>query len=228
MIVVAHQPEYLPWLGFFDKLIKCDLFVVLDNVQFQKGFINRNRVKTPDGEQWLTVPIVHKFHRSPIYQVKIHNNKKWKKDNWFTILHNYSRAPYFKDYAKFFEKTFTSSWETLLDLDIHLINYLMSELNIKIPIRLASSLNPEGKGTELLIDICKKVGADTYLSGEGGKLYMDLNRFKDEGIKVIFQDFKHPEYPQQFSKTGFLPRMSIIDLLFNCGREKSVNIIRGI
>lgn len=224
MKVVIHQPEYLPWLGYFDKINNCDLFVVFDHVQYQRGFINRNKIKTPQNWQWLTVPIVHKFHRSPITEVKINNQLDWRKDNQQALVHNYGQAPYFKKYSDFFKDVYSRDWDSLAELDIYLLKNLMEMLGLKTPLERSSSLKAAGKSTELLIDICKKVGADTYLSGQGGRNYMDLDRFTEEGIKVEFQEFSHPTYPQQFPKAEFEPQMSIIDLLSNCG-EESLKII---
>lgn len=225
MKVVIHQPEYLPWLGFFDKINKCDLFVILDHVQFQRKFINRNRIKTTTGWQWLTTPIIHKYHRGPINQMKIDNETgDWRDRNWRSLTCNYARAPYFKEYAGFLKDAFERDWEFLADLNIYLIENLMQVLGLKVPTERSSLLNTSGKGTELLIEICKKVKADTYLSGPGGKNYMDLERFKQENIKVEFQEFEHPVYPQRFG--DFIENLSIIDLLFNCG-EKSFEIITG-
>lgn len=228
MIVTIHQPEYLPWLGFFDRIAKADLFVVLDQVQFQRGFINRNKIKTPTGWQWLTVPIIHEFHRKSINQVEIDNQiTDWKRSHWAGLVHNYSKAPYFGEYSDFFKDVFERDWKLLAELDIYLIKNLMNLLGLKTSLKKSSSLNVGGKSTELLINICKEVGADTYLSGEGGKRYMDMKRFEEEGIKVLFQEFNHPKYPQAFEKeAGFIPNLSIVDLLFNCG-QKSLNIIKG-
>jgi len=226
MKVVIHQPEYLPWLGFFDKLDKCDLFVFLDHVQYQKGFINRNKIKTDRGWQWLTVPIIHKYHRQPINKVKIDNQTNWRKNHWKTMIYYYNQTPYFKKYAQFFKDVFKQNWVKLVDLDIYLIKNLMKMLGIKTPLKKSSLLKVKGKKTELLINICKVVEANTYLSGEGGRQYMDLKMFEKKGIKVLFQDFRHAVYPQQFDKKSFLPKMSAIDLLFNCG-EESFNIIKG-
>lgn len=225
MTIVIHQPEYLPWLGFFDKIDKCDLFVILDHVQFQRGFINRNKIKTPTGWQWLTVPVIHRFPQK-IIEVKINNQTNWRNQHWMALTKNYGKAPYFKNYAEFFKHTYEHEWELLVDLDIYLIRNLMKFLGLETPIEISSSLNVKGKSTEMLINICKALGGDTYLSGPGGKNYMSMKKFEEEGIKVIFQEFQYPTYPQRFEKAGFQSHMSIVDLLFNCG-EKSLKVIRG-
>lgn len=228
MIVTIHQPEYLPWLGFFDRIDKSNIFVILDNVQFQKGgFINRNKINTATGWQWLTIPVKEKSSHQKIAETKINNEFDWRESHWRALNCNYSRASYFKKYADFFEKVYTQNWDLLVDLDIFLIKKIMEILQLRTQIVIASALNAEGKATELLINICKTLGGNTYLSGQGGKRYMDMKRFEEEGIKVLFQEFNHPKYPQVFEKkAGFVPNLSIVDLLFNCG-EKSLNIIRG-
>ncbi len=156
MTIVIHQPEYLPWLGFFDRIDKCDLFVDLDNVQFQKGFINRNKIKTPTGWQWLTIPIAHECHRKDIKEVRIDNQADWRKDNWQALFYNYNKAPYFKNYSGFFEDVYRAkadvsggtlykyNWELLEELDTTLIKRIMDILGLKTPIKKASSLGVKG------------------------------------------------------------------------------------
>jgi hypothetical protein len=225
MRAVIHQPEYLPWLGFFDKLQKCDLFILLDHVQFQKGFINRNKIKTSTGWKWLTIPIVHKFHRAPINVVKIKNEINWKIENWRAIEYNYVKSPYFKDFGNLLKEVFETEWEMLVDIDVYLLQEITKFLSIKTPIIKSSSLNAKGSKTELLVNICQEVNADIYLSGQGGKNYMDIKLFEDKNIRVEFQNFNHPRYKQQFEEKGFEPGMSIIDLIFNIG-PKSMDIIK--
>jgi len=225
MIATIHQPEYLPYIGFFDRLAKADVFVVLDNVQYQKnGFINRNRIKTADGWQWLTVPVKQREALKKINQVEIDDKTDWQNKHWKALVYNYKKAPYFTKYADFFENVYQKKWKSIADLDVYLIENIMVLLGIKKEIRKSSVLNIEDTGTEKLINICKTVGADAYLSGPGNEKYnvkdMDLEKFKKRNIKVIFHEFTHPIYSQQFPKTEFMPNLSIIDFLFNCGKKK--------
>jgi hypothetical protein len=225
--VTIHQPEYLPWIGFFDRIYQTDIFVILDDVQYQKnGFINRNKVKNYNGWQWITVPVEGKSTRKNINEVIISNQEEWGEKQWKCLLYNYSRAPYFKKYADFFEEVFKKKWNLIVDLDINLIENVMKMLGLEKKIEKSSLLNVSGMATERLVNICKKLEADIYLSGPGGKKYMDLERFKEKNVKVIFREFFHPVYPQQFGKIGFMPCLSIIDLLFNCGPE-SLKFISG-
>ena len=220
MIVTIHQPEYLPWLGFFDRLFKSDAFVVLDDVGYQKnGFINRNKIKTKDGWQWLTVPVKGRSPNKKINEVLIDNEKKWQEGQLSFIKNNYSDSPYFETYYDFLKETFNKNWEGISDLDVYLIEKISGFLGIKTKIEKVSTLDIGGEKNQRLINICKKIRADAYLSGPGGKNYMDLDLFKKEGINVVFQEFSHPEYSQMFKEQGFLKEMSVIDLLFNCSSQ---------
>lgn len=227
MTITIHQPEFLPWLGFFDRVQRSDIFVVLDDVGYQKnGFINRNKIKTKDGVKWLTVPVRDRSPNKKINEVIIDNDKKWKDSQLSLIRINYSSAPYFKEYYNFLESAFSKKWDKIADLDFYLIENIVKFLGIQTKIAKTSDLKVEGEKTERIVNICKRFGADAYLSGPGGKNYMDLSLFEKEGIKVIFQEFAHPEYEQQFINKSFLPYMSIVDLLFNSG-PKSIDIILG-
>jgi hypothetical protein len=228
MLLVIHQPEYLPWLGYFERLINCDLLVVLDHVQMEKGgWINRNKIKTSTGWQWLTVPIRHDKSLPMINQVRINNDTDWKDKQWKSLSTNYGRAPYFERYGSLLKNVYNREWTYQAELDVFLIQELMRMLGLEVPILMSSSMTVEGTRNDLLINICKAVGADIYLSGMGAKGYMDLEKFSNEQIKVVFQDFKHPQYAQQFEKAGFQPYMSIVDLLFNCGPD-SLDIIKSV
>lgn len=228
MIITIHQPEYLPWLGFFNRIYKSDVFVVLDNVNYQKnGFINRNRVKTKKGEVWITVPVKgeQKSSNVKINTVEIMGSYAWKEKHWGLITSSYQKAPYFKDYAFLFEEAILKrNFKLIGDLDYYFIKIVLDILGIKKEIVKSSDLKAKGKANDLIIDICKKLKANVYLAGPGGKNYMDLKKFEKEKIGVIFDDFQHPQYHQLFEELGFMPYMSIIDLLFNEG-PKSLEIL---
>lgn len=225
MIVAVHQPQYLPWLGYFDKIRIADVFCYLDNVQYKKNeWQNRNRIKTAQNWQWLTVPVRYRFPQK-INEVEINNSVNWKKKHLQALITNYSKAPYFKDYITPLEDLFTKDWELLSEFNIGLLERLREFLNLHDkPAIPASSMVLRDDPTERLIDICKAVGADTYLAGQDGRTYMDLERFRANGITVITQEFKHPVYPQLYDE--FQSHMSIVDLLFNCGPE-SIKIIEA-
>ena len=224
MIVSIHQPQYLPWLGYFSKIDRSDTFIFLDNVQFKKNeWQNRNRIRTAEGWQWITVPVLHKFLQK-ISEVEINNTVQWNKKHLNALITNYSKAPFFKEYIGFFEQAYAQDWKYLVDINIHIIQNLVKLMGIpNKKLILASKFESREGPNERLVDLCGQVGGDIYLSGKDGAQYMDLDIFEKEGIKIIFQDYKHPQYPQLFG--SFEPYISILDLLFNCGPE-SLSILR--
>ena len=218
MIVAGHQPNYLPWLGFFDKMRRSDVFIIEDNVQFEhQGFTNRNRIMTSEGVRWISVPIEHANKPLLINEVKIANKSEpdWGKRHWLTLKHNYCKAPYWSEFSDFFESTYQREWPLLIDLNMYLIKGLMGFLKIDKPLVLSSSLGARGKKTELIIAQCKKLGADVQLAGNGCKDYIDNKRFEQEGIKLIFQEFSQPIYTQTCD--GFVSNLSVVDYLFCTG-----------
>jgi len=218
LVVSGHQPNYLPWLGFFDKMLQCDLFIIEDNVQFeQQGFQNRNRVKTVDDAKWLTVPTEHAGGPMLIGEVRIANKAEpdWAERHWLTLKYNYSKAPYWKKFSGFFEQTYSQKWTMLIDLNMHLIKGIMQFTNIQKPLIMSSTLNVSGKGSEKVLAQCKALGASVHLSGIGGKEYLNLERFREEGVEVVFQDFHYPVYPQLHG--SFAPNLSVVDYLFCTG-----------
>ena len=232
MILSVHQPQYIPWLGFFDKIVRSDTFVYLDTVQYKKReWQNRNQIRTKDGSMWLTVPVVAKGDggsRQPINQVRIDNESTWAGDHLKSLKCWYGKASFFEKYIGFFEETYCHDWNKLIDLNMAILNFLFNELNISTKIILESDIGTSLQSTERIIEICRKINADTYLTGIGGKNYLDEKRFEIEGIKLVYQEYRHPTYQQQFmdEQHAFLPNMSIIDLLFNEG-EKSSTILKG-
>jgi hypothetical protein len=220
MIVAGHQPNYLPYLGFFDKIRRSDVFIIEDNVQFERqGFTNRNRILTVDGVRWLTVPIKHVNKPMLISEVQIANIGKpsWGRKHWLTLKHSYCRTPYWNDYADFFKETYESEWNLLIDLNMHLIKGIMGFLRIDKPLVLSSSLAARGKKTQLIVSQCSEVGADVQLAGNGCKDYIEQDLFAEQGIKLVFQDFLHPVYPQGTDR--FVPNLSVVDYLFCAGAK---------
>ena len=221
MIVGIHQPQYLPWIGYFDKVNKSDVFVILDDVQFEKNeWQNRNKIRNKLEWQWLTVPTKYKFPEL-INEVKIDNSTGWKDKHYKGLEMNYSRAKYFEEYKYIFEDIYNKDWEYLSDINICLIEAINKILDIKTKLIKSSDIKVDGHSTDKLINICKTVGADTYLSGVGGKDYLEIEKFEENGIKIIFQEFEHPIYQQCFN--NFHSHMSIVDLLFTQGYGKSKN-----
>lgn len=225
MIVGVHQPQYLPWLGYFAKIDRADVFVLLDTVQYKKNeWQNRNRIKTADGRQWLTVPVTYRFPQR-INEVGVNNRERWQHKQRQAIASNYRQAPFWDGLAPLMEEILSPNWEMLAPLNIFGVKRLAAILGIDTPLYLASELGtfPEDPD-ERLIAITKHFGADTYLAGSGGRNYMDLDRYTRSGIEVIFQEYHHPVYDQLFG--AFEPCLSVVDLLFNHG-EESLKILRG-
>jgi len=225
MIVSAHQPQYLPWLGYFDKIDRADVFVLLDDVQFKKNeWQNRNKIKTAQGWQWLTVPVLYKYPQH-IREVAINNTVKWQHKHRQAILTNYRKAPFYEFLDTVFQEAFSPSWSFISELNTVLVTGLVKLLGIETPLHLSSDLGtlPEDPD-ERLIALTKLFGARAYLSGNGGLEYMDLQKYRNHGIEVIFQGFEHPVYDQLFGQ--FVPNMSVIDLILNHG-DRSLSILRG-
>jgi len=208
--LVILQPGYIPWLGFFDQMRQADVFVVYDDVAFDKnGWRNRNRIRTKDGWIWLTVP-THYHGRPPLSEVLIDDKSKWKKKHIGSLSTNYASAPFFKRYFGMLSEIIMTPYEKLLDLDMAIIMFVRECLGIKTPILFSSKLSVSGHGEQRLIDICKELDVQEYLSGDAGSDYINPSLFNDNNIKLRFHNYKHPEYDQ--------------DVLFNCGGD-SLSVI---
>jgi len=221
MIVAAHQPHFMPWLGYLDKLAKADLFVVMDDLQYEaQNFQNRQRLKLQSGAPWLTVPLERGNQSDRICDKRIDNSgsakQHWQRRTWLTIEHNYCRAPFFETYAPALRDVFTRPWTTLLELDLHMLELARRWFGITTPMVRASALKLTGQKTDRLIAMCKAVGARAYLTGNGGSAgYLDSEQMGRAGVGVIWQIFQHPIYPQRYP--GFVSHLGFLDLLFNCG-----------
>ncbi len=220
MLVACHQPNYIPWSGFFHKLKFADVFVLLDSVQFPRGtsWVNRNRIKSPQGQLWLTVPAKRKkLGLQKIQNVEIDNTHVWGKKHLLSLIYFYKKAPYFNDYIDFFIDIYEKEWVKLSDLNLILIEEIKKWLEIDTKVIRSSELEINNTSSELLIEICKSLGADTYISGIGGKKYIDNKKFETQGININYFSFAPPAYPQFWGK--FISNLSILDLLFNCGKK---------
>lgn len=228
------QPSYLPWLGYFDYIDRCDAFVFLDTVQYDKhGWRNRNKIKTKDGWQWLTVPVLTKNRMGQLVKdVKIDNTQNWKETHLKSIEQNYSKTKYFNDYIDIFhriylEKDFMGSG-TLSFVANNVINFISTRMGIGVSSERflsAAFLNIEELDRNIrLLKICQHHKADRYLATTASKNYLDVGLFEKNGVEVEFQDYVHPTYPQLYG--DFISHLSVVDLLFNCGPE-SLDIIRS-
>jgi hypothetical protein len=210
---------YLPYPGVFNKIKNADLFVFLDDAQYSNQYYyNRNRIKTPHGELMLTVPIKKSFGQK-LNEAKIENNIPWQKKHMKSLITNYNNSEFFIDYKDFFEEVYSVKWEKLHDLNMKTITYLLEKLEISTPFYFSSKMHirEELKGSERLVEICKQLKADLYISGISGKDYLESKLFQDADIKVEYQKFEPKEYKQLYKE--FIPNLSIVDLLFNLGNE---------
>jgi hypothetical protein len=227
MIVGIHQPNYLPGISYFCKILQSDTFIFLDSVQFSKGnWTNRNRIKSPQGELLLSIPVLTKGKSLQlISEMEIVHRNDWRKKNLKSIYQNYSKAPFFHDIIPIMEEIYSIEWENLSQMNCHIIKKLCNVLGINKEFHLASKLGGDDRrATDLLIFLVLQVGGDVYLSGQGGRKYMETEKFAAQRIELRFQEFTPVPYCQQHG--GFIANLSIIDLLFNEGGD-AVRIIRN-
>jgi len=226
MIVGIHQPNYVPGMSFFCKILYSDIFIFLDSVQFSKGsWTNRNRIKSAQGELLLTVPVFTTGKSSQmISETLIVNRTDWRQKHLKSIYQNYYRAPYFKETFPVMEEIFNIPWGNLSEMNTYIIKKLCHFLGIERRFLQSSEIESEGlRSTDLLIHLIKQAGGDTYLSGAGGKKYMEMEKFAVNYLEVRFLTYTRLAYPQQYE--DFLPNLSIIDLLFNEG-PNAVHILK--
>ena len=226
MLIACHQPNFMPWPGFFYKAMQAERLVLLDDVQFPLGgsWVNRNRLKNDQGELWLTVP-VWKRGRSfqHINQVKICNEENWQKKHLLSLKHAYIHAPYWDEHGRFCQEVYQNPWQGLLDLNLTILDYLRAALEINEPFLRYSTLAPAAKGSQRLVSICKALGANKYLTIASSHKYLDEQLFKRHGIQIIYYKYDPPIYPQLWG--DFIANLSVLDLLLACG-PKSAGLIR--
>jgi len=215
-----HQPNYIPWLGYFFKIAHADKFVFLDNVVYpDASFINRNSIKTPSGPAWLTIPVIRSGRSGQLIgEVEMDCVKRWAGRHLATLRSNYGRAPYFKETFALLEPHYRSRSAdrgSLAEFNIGLICSIAAHLGLNAQLMRASELSVSGHKTDLNLDICRAIGARTYLAGTGAKSYQDDAKLEDAGITPVYSPFSHPRYPQRFGE--FVENLSIVDVLMNCG-----------
>ena len=220
MILSAHQPAYLPWLGYFDKIARSDVFVYLDTVQFEKNsFINRNQIKTPQGALWLTIPVKTKGHTSgSLLTTEIDDKQPWRIKHLKSIEMNYRKAPRFEEYFPKIQALLTMPESNLAEYCLHQLRFWLDELQIDTRIVRSSELPITSAKSDLVFDLCQHFGAQDYLSGALGRNYLVEEDFSNAGIIIEYQSFKPPVYPQLWG--DFIPYMGILDWWMN-GAELS-------
>lgn len=222
MKCVILQPSYIPWRGYFHQIHKADVFVFYDDVQYdQRGWRNRNRIKSPHGPQWLTVPVAAKGARSgrlPIHHIPIAWDHPWNKKHLETLRRVYTRAPHFERYKDLLDDFYSRQPRSLVDFTIELTIALSGRLGITGTTFLRSSTLPaRGSKTDRLISILGHLGATHYISGPSARAYLDEEKFRSAGIGLEYMEYRYPEYPQLYPP--FDPQVSILDLMFMVGPE---------
>jgi hypothetical protein len=225
MKIAIHQSHYLPWLRYWAKVAYADVFVLLDDVQFTKNdWQNRNKIKGPTGEIVLTVPVYQKLGQK-ISDVLIDNKRNWARKHLQSIILSYGKSDFFSEHISFFENVYGRHWEKLIDINNGMFSYLKDALSVKTEIIRGSELKAEGEGSLRLVNICRALGGTVYLTGRyASEVYLDRKLFQEAGIEIEEQRWECPVYNQLFVSQGFIPDLSIIDLLFNCG-GKSLDIL---
>ena len=225
MILSAAQPYFAPFSGFFYKTWMSDVFVLLDDVQFPQGttWISRNRFKSHQGALWVTVPVWKKGKGlQKISEVRICHEGRWAKKHLESLKTAYKKAPYLPEHLEFLEEMFSGKKETLLELNLAVIHYLMRALAIKTRWVLLSETNVSSTGNRRLVDLCTKLGASQFVAQAPAKKFLDEKSFQDAGIEITYVNPPTPIYPQLWG--DFIANLSAFDLVLNCN-PKSRNIL---
>lgn len=223
MIVSIHQPQYIPWPGYFFKILKSDVFVLYDTVQYPRGkhFGNRNQVKTANGPTWLTVPVLRRSEMLPYLNIPVELPAKWAGKHWRTIELSYGKAPHFRVMADAFARLYDRpEWPNIADLNLAFIRCALEALGSNVRVISASELEASRmglRGADYIMAILKELSATSYISGQGeGSLrYVNADAFVASGIGLHTYSFQSPSYPQLWGE--FFPDLSIVDMIANVG-----------
>lgn len=225
MKIGTIQSNFLPWRGYFDFIREVDLFIIHDDVQYTKGdWRNRNKIKTPRGPEWITVPVHYRQSSQLIEETEIDNSKPWARSMLNRIQVSYQKAPCFEPYFSELSDLLLEPAETISDLNYRLIQWVCAHLEIKTPLTFSREYHPQGVKTERLIGLLKKVDATAYLSGPSAKAYIKPELFEQAGIRLEYKVYDYPEYEQLYPP--FEPAVSVIDLLFMVGKEAKAYLDR--
>lgn len=217
MNISIHQPDYISYLGYFYKISKSDVFVFLDDAQFSNDNMHHwNRIKTPQGELRLKIPVEQHLGDS-INQVRTKDELKWKEKHLKTIEMNYAKAKYFKEIFPCFKELLMENYTSLADLNIAINTWISQQFGFKTRMVKSSDMNITSVREERVIDICKALDGTTYISGHGAKAYQVEEHFTERGVQLVYTDYQPVEYGQLWDKCGFLPYMSVLDYILNRG-----------
>ena len=227
--VVIHQPDFLPWLGYFHRLLDADLIIALDHVQFvtntSRSWTHRDKIKTPQGAKWLSLSVQKAPLGTAIRDITLVAAPDWRQANLDLLRENYGKTSYFAEIFPLLEGLYAAPHEKLASMNLASLDLLEHWLDTKTPRQLSSEMSPQGSSTAMLLDLLKKVGATHYISGLGARTYLDTALLSEAGIETVWQNFQHPIYQQPYGP--FIPMLSSIDALFNCGVSGTREILRG-
>jgi hypothetical protein len=211
-VVAIHQSQYVPWFPYFKKIALSDIFVVMDTVQFQKnGLQNRNKIRNYDGDFWLTIPVTG--HKDDLILEKKISGDHWKQKHWKSISASYSKAPHWPLYKDRLEQLYKKDYSTLHEVNRSFLEFLLESLSLDTKIVYLSQLNALGTKSELVLSVCTELKASTYLSGYGGKAYLQEHDFRDAHIEIEYRESTTPRYPQFHG--DFIDSLSILDMMLN-------------
>lgn len=225
MILAAHQPNYLPWCGYFYKMAHCDVFVILDDVQFTKNsYQNRTRIKSPKGPVWLTQPVLHSGRAwQATDAVEFDGRADWRGKHIKTVAANYARSAHASDMFPVCRNWLGGSSPLLAETNTRIIRDVARLLGLGTEIVLSSKLGVALTKADRLVEICRLLGARTYLSGQGARSYQEEEQFRAHGIGLLYSDFTPRKYPQLWGE--FVPGLSILDALFNLGAPATAELL---
>jgi hypothetical protein len=226
MRITAHQPLFLPWLGFFEKIMYADTYVVLDNVQFsRRDYMHRNRIEINQESRWITIPIESDSARKEIREVLV-EGQNWKRVHLESIRRSYSKTPFFDDIFSILQAAYYSTdSKYLFDYSMPLLTELFNYLGIRTEIKLLSETDIKSRKSQLILELCLQAECNEYLAGSQGLEYLDVKAFRDNRVDVLNQEYKHPRYKQRFDE--FIPNLSVIDLICYQGQKAPFVIEQG-
>ena len=229
-LVAIHQPNFLPWLGYFDKIRRAEVFIVLDDVQYQKSgatWSNRVQLLIAGAPAWVTVPIVRAYHGTrTMSEMEINERSPWRDKLLRTIELNYRRAPFFNDVLGGLASLIKLQTNSLVDYNVNAIRSIVTALGLdRGRMVMGSELSAGNRSTERLVELVRAVGGDSYLVGGGAQGYQEDHVFDQAGLKLVYQEFQHPAYPQQ-GTSQFVPGLSVVDALMNCGYDGTAELLR--
>lgn len=229
-VVAIHQPNFFPWLGYFDKIARADVFILMDNVQFPKkggGWSNRVQLAINGQAAWVTMPVVRSFHGTRLIKdMQINNSTPWREKLLKTVQMSYARAPFFEQVFPLFENLVNNPTDGLMDYNEAAIRAIAAAVGLDTSrLVIGSTLGAAGAATDLLISMTRAVGGTAYLCGGGADGYQENDKFAQAGLELIYQNFQHPIYPQ-VNISEFISGLSIVDALMNCGIDGTRRLLQ--